>query len=367
MATRKAKGLEPQIIQGMTLATLLRVLARNNFQVDTQCLGRLAHLLVLGVFNHIYGSCETMFNARDIRNTTLKHPPLFVLGHWRSGTTHLHNMLSLDENLSSPTAYQALFPHHFIFTQVAGRLMDFVGPSKRPMDNVAFGSQVPHEDEFAMTALAEASPYLRILFPVTQDAGYAELDPERLPQAALEKWKQAFDLFLKKVTLSEGGRIVLKSPPHMGRVRVLLEMFPKAQFVHIVRDPYAVYLSCWRLWEAMFACAHLQIPPTELVDELILSWYVELFRLFERDKELIPPESFYEVKFEDLEARPVETMRAIYRGLDLGGYDCFEKRLVSYLESLGGYEKNSYHLDEVSRDKVSQRWGHTFDRYGYCR
>ena len=32
-------------------------------------------------------------------------------------------------------------------------------------------------------------------------------------------------------------RIVLKSPAHTARVRVLLELFPKARFVHIIRDP----------------------------------------------------------------------------------------------------------------------------------
>ncbi len=157
----------PQIIQGMTLRTLLEVLARNDFQVDRQCLGRLAYLVVLGVFNSIYGACETYFNTEDIEAVKIEHAPLFIIGHWRSGTTHLHNLLSMDENFSCPTAYQALFPHHFVFSQAGGVLFNLLAPTKRPMDNVAFSADTPHEDEFAIAAHCAISPYLQIFFPVT--------------------------------------------------------------------------------------------------------------------------------------------------------------------------------------------------------
>jgi hypothetical protein len=29
--------------------------------------------------------------------------PLFILGHWRSGTTHLHNLLATDEPFAYPS------------------------------------------------------------------------------------------------------------------------------------------------------------------------------------------------------------------------------------------------------------------------
>ena len=128
----------PQIIQGMTLPTLLRALARNDFQVDRECLGRLAYLMVLGVFNSIYGACETYFNSEEIEATPIQYPPIFIIGHWRSGTTHLHNLMGVDENLACPTAYQALFPHHFLFSQAGGIVFNLLAPNKRPMDNVAF-------------------------------------------------------------------------------------------------------------------------------------------------------------------------------------------------------------------------------------
>ncbi len=361
----REKRLKPQVIQGMTLAMLLKLLARNGFRVDTACLGRLAQLAMIGVINHVYGACEEFFNGKEIRDTRVGASPLFVLGHWRSGTTHLHNLLSQDENCPSPSAFQALFPHHFLFTQVAGIVFDIIAPSKRPMDNVAFGAHVPHEDEFALVAHSGVSPYLCLLFPVTQGNGYSCFDPKLLPEEALQQWKESFILFLKKFWLSEGRRAVLKSPPHMGRISVLLELFPDAKFVHIVRNPYVVYLSCKKLWRDSFASTHLQIPSDDLVDNMIFSWYEELFRLYERDRVLIPPGNLHELKFEDLESDPIDTLRVMYDCLGLPGFGQFQRRLVPYLKTIRDYKKNTYELEGNSKEKVARRWKATFERYGY--
>jgi hypothetical protein len=101
------------------------------------------------------------------------------------------------------------------------------------------------------------------------------------------------------------------------------------------------------------------------VDEIILSWYVELFSLFERDRALIPDGSLYEMKFEDLEAEPVETLRQMYHGLGMAGFELFEERLKDYLKSIASYEKNTFHMSDEDREKVRAAWGKNFERYGY--
>ncbi len=172
-------------------------------------------------------------------------------------------------------------------------------------------------------------------------------------------------MFLKKITLSEGKRIVLKSPPHMGRLRALIELFPKAQFVHIVRNPYMVYMSTHKLWADTIAFACLQVPRPEQIDEIILSSYTELFTLFNRDRALIPEGALHELKFEDLEADPIGSLERLYEALGLDGFEDFKARVCPYLEQIRKYEKNQYDLDEKSRQKVALRWRSTFDHYGY--
>ena len=195
------RGISLQIVQGMPLGSLMRLLAGNGFAVDTQYLGRLAYLLGIGVFNSILGFCERFFDGEEIEKIELRHSPLFILGHWRSGTTHLHNLLSLDNEFSSPNVYQCLFPNHFIYSQVGAVALKFLAPETRPMDNVVFSSRSPHEEEFALAALSLVSPYLRVIFPMTGHKWHTNLDLDKIPPDWRQAWKDSFLFFLKKESI----------------------------------------------------------------------------------------------------------------------------------------------------------------------
>jgi omega-hydroxy-beta-dihydromenaquinone-9 sulfotransferase len=121
----------------------------------------------------------------------------------------------------------------------------------------------------------------------------------------------------------------------------------------------------WQLWRNSLAYSSLQEPDREMVDELILSWYEELFSLFERDRNRIPQDALYEMKYEDLEEKPVEILRSTYETLGLPGFDRVQDKITAYLESIKTYQKNPHQMDDESREKVSKRWRFTFERYGY--
>ena len=356
-----------QIIPGMRLGTLMRVLRRNRFRVDLKCSGRLVFLLLMGALNSILSRYEKPCYGSSLEEACIVKPPLFILGHMRSGTTHLHHLMSQDENFDFPSTYQAIFPHHYCYSQEDGcKIFDWLVPNKRPMDNVALRASTPHEDEFAIAALCGISPYMRILFPMMEDAGSMAFDPQSLQPDALESCKDAMTCYIKKLSLwKHPKRILLKSPPHTGRIPMLLTLFPGAQFIHIIRNPYDVYLSTKHLWMSTFAHSHLQMPDLETIDEIILSWYMELFFLFERDKHLIPAGALHELRYEDLERDPLQSLESIYDSLKLPGFDRFRTRTSQYLETIKGYRKNKFQLDDASREKVRTRWRTAFDSYGY--
>ncbi len=352
-------------MQGMSLPDFWRALARNDYRFERHYLDRVLYLFGIGVFNSILGAVESLFYAGRVANAEVVPAPLFIIGHWRSGTTHLHNLLSQDEQFTSPTAYQCIFPRHFLVTGFMQTVFNMATPARRPQDNVAFDAGVPHEDEFAVASYSTVSPYMRVWFPITGDEPFSEFDPRKLPPDLLSRWQSALSLFLRKVLVEKSGRLVLKSPPHMGRVGTLLEMFPGCQFVHIVRDPYDVYPSTVKLWRDALWDSHLQILEQSRLDEMVFTAYTTLFDLYERDRHLIPEGDLHEMKFEDLESRPEETLRVLYDQLRLPGFDRFRVRLRAYLQSIEGYEKNVLHMDDLSRENVRRRWGINFERYGY--
>lgn len=350
----------------MNLSTLGKVLLRNRGRVNCRYLHRLAFLLVLGGINSYLACLEHAVDGEDIAAAELREPPIFILGYWRSGTTHLHNLLSCDPAFACPTSYQTMFPHHFVYSQPWGsEIFNRFTPGKRPMDNVAINGGTPHEEEMALAGLCGISPYMQALFPATGDGAYTSLDPAKLPAGALAEWRATFRFFLQKLSFSKGKRLVLKSPPHLGRIPVLLEMFPDAKFIHIVRNPYVVYLSAQKLWGSGLAYSHLQKADPRILENLILSWYTELYSLFDRHRDMIPTGSLSELRFEDLENSPRECLEKLYAELGLPGFAHFWERAGAYLHSLGGYKKNTYRLTEADRVKVGQHWAFTCARYGY--
>ena len=78
--------------------------------------------------------------------------PLFILGHWRSGTTFVHNIFACDKHFGYTTTYQTVFPHLMLWGQpFFKKNMAFLMPDKRPTDNMELKVDLPQEEEFALS------------------------------------------------------------------------------------------------------------------------------------------------------------------------------------------------------------------------
>jgi hypothetical protein len=297
------------------------------------------------------------------------HPrPVFILGHWRSGTTLLHELLACDPRHAFPTTYECFSPHDFLFTEswLPGRLGRLL-PRHRPMDNMAVGWDRPQEDEFALCLLGQPSPYRRIAFP-NRAAGVASvMDVANLSPSQRRRWKAAFRGFLQRVSHANAGRrLILKSPPHMCRIPTLLQMFPEARFVHIIRNPYDLYPSTLHLWRTLFAAYGLQRPAWTDLQEHILATLTFMYDRFESGKRQIPTGRLQEMRYEDLVRDPLGRLSALYRGLQLGEFAVAKPHVDKYLAAVMDYRTNRYVLTPVECKLIGQRWGDVIRRYGYA-
>ena len=181
-----------------------------------------------------------------------------------------------------------------------------------------------------------------------------------------ERGCSAFDLFLRKLTYLYRRPLVLKSPTHMGKIATPLDMFPKARFVHIHRDPYTVFQSNRHLVERILPYYQLQRERREGLNELILRRYSTIHDAFFEEQPGIPEGQFSEVAFKDMEADPIGQMRRVYEELGLPEFATVEQPLVRYVASLKGYRKNRFPaLDDPLRARIAQEWKPSFDRWGY--
>ncbi len=357
----------PRFWHGMTLGVWLRFAAANGFRISPTRWPMALGITIVSLFNSALWLLQKLLLGRRIERSAIEHPPVFIIGHWRSGTTYLHELLVLDDRFTYPTTYECFAPSHFLISNwLVARYMKFLLPSKRPMDNMAAGWHLPQEDEFALCNLGLGSPYKTMGFPnrPPQDAEY--LDLKELSSIDRDRWKRGMLSFLKHVAYRKPRPIVLKSPPHTARVRTLLELFPDAKFVHIVREPVNVFMSTVRLWRSLYQVQGLQADNGHDVTEYVLSTFERMYRSFEEDRPLLTEDQYYEVRYEDLVADPVAQIRAMYEQLDLGDFAQLRPRLEAFLEAKKDYQTNRFEPPEEIRTMVAERWGEFAKRYGYA-
>jgi hypothetical protein len=353
--------------EGCNFCAWLRLLARNRFAVDWSHLYIAAVITPVSAVHTVLRWVQEARYGSQIRATPIREAPVFIVGHWRTGTTLLHEFLILDERHTYPTTYECLEPNHFLLTErFLTRWLRFLVPSQRPMDNMAAGWDRPQEDEFALCMLGQPSPYLAIAFPNHLPQTPEAFDVEELPPPARAAWKRDFLHFLQALTFKNPKRLVLKSPPHTCRIKVLLELFPDARFVHIVRNPYTVFPSAVHLWKSLHRKHGLQRPTFTGLEEYVLRTFTYLYAKLEEGRALVPPRHFHELRYEDLIRDPVGQMRALYEHLGLGGFDKVQPRLEAYLASIAGYETNRYSLTAQQRAEITRRWGPVIRQYGYA-
>jgi hypothetical protein len=216
---------------GMVATAWLPLLARHRFAVSP---GRILFVLagiVTSLISSGLGIIQALIFAKRVRAAVLDTPPIFIIGHWRTGTTHLHELLTVDERFFAPTTLECLAPAQCLAFGWLLRTHGFILPEKRPMDDMPVGWDQPQEDEFALLNLGLGSPYETMIFPNHRQVRHPFLNLTDVAPAELEAWKAGFLGFLQLVNFrsrreekcSQGARrIVLKSPTHTARLHVLL-------------------------------------------------------------------------------------------------------------------------------------------------
>ena len=195
-----------------------------------------------------------------------------------------------------------------IFSSRAGGLkpcLKFLLPARRPMDNMAAGWDHPQEDEFALCNMGVPSPYLTIIFPNHPPQYQEYLDFRGVPPAAVDRWKRALLWFLKCITLaqSEADRAEVAGP-HLPASARCWRCSPRrsSSTSSATRTPSSPRRSIFgSVSTATRACRCRSI---EGLEEHVFQTFTRMYDAFERDRRLIRPGQFCEVRYEESGRRP---------------------------------------------------------------
>jgi hypothetical protein len=311
---------------------------------------------------------ELLLFGRRINRVHISDPPIFIIGHWRSGTTHLHNLFCQDPSLGWVSMYQAIAPDcSLIGGTWLQRLLAWLLPAHRPMDNMVWPIDSPQEEEVALGKTTAYSFYAQFMFPRQARAFFRRhvLLEDASPRVAAEL-RARYRRVLQVATIHAGGRrLVLKNPVNTARLRMLVDMFPDARFIHIHRSPYEVYASTRNLHHRITAFTTLQTLDMRHGADTVFELYEGMMRRFFSDRPFISPGNLAAVRFEDLERDPLGEMRRLYRELALPGFEAAEPALRRYIGSQAAYRKNRFTLSDAERDRINEHWAFAFEALGY--
>ncbi|MBP2314821.1 sulfotransferase family protein [Azospirillum soli] len=353
-------------LYGCDAATLLAVLARNG-PPSARALPTVAAALASGLLRAPCSLAEAGWVAWARHKHGPVPAPLFILGHWRSGTTHLYNVLSRDPRFGIIDPIAVGLPWDMLgLGRLLRPLLERALPERRYIDNVAVTPESPQEDEIALANMSPLSFYHGLYFPRHFEENLRRgLYFDGCTEAEVAAWRRRFLYFLEKVSLSQGGRqILLKNPVYSARVSMMRAIWPDARFIHIHRDPRAVFVSTVGFYQTLLGKLALQPHDHIDVERAVLDHYPRVMQALIDDTADLPPGQFVEVAFEEFEKDPMAEVERIYRTLDLPGYEEARPRFDAYLTAVRSYAKNRHRLSEEGRARVDREWAPFVARWG---
>ena len=297
---------------------------------------------------------------------------IFIIGHWRTGTTFLHELMSIDPRFSSPDTLQCMCPEHFLVSRWWIEKLAFLIPKKRPMDNIELRFEAPQEDEFALLTMGVGSPMEMLAFPQARNTWEKWF---RVSEQDRPAWQKHLEGFLRSVAFARHratgqapAYLLVKSPTHTGRLSWLARAFPDARFIHLVREPVALFSSSQILIHAMFATQAMNVKGIEseaLIEESVFENFDRLYEHFDSDCADLASNRLLTIKYEDLKNSPMQQVEQIYEFLDINISPETTAGITNELAARKQYRPNQHAPDPELEKRIREQWKSYGERYGY--
>jgi hypothetical protein len=348
------------------LSLLLNALAT---EADLSSFGRItASAQLLQLLNNRLLIEDVLTRHPEIHEVQIRRP-IIIAGLPRTGTTHLHNLMSADPALRSLPYWESVEP------------VLAPGEEADPDPRLA-------RTETALDFLNQALPLFRRMHEMTTWHVHEEIQLLAIAgstmlfetMAEMPSWREwyrshdqtpAYDYLrtiLKVLQWQRGGtRWVLKSPQHLEQFGPLVSVFPDATFAVTHRDPTSITSSLATMIAYTARLNHRRVDPVAIgrywADRL-----VDMLGSCVRDREVLPAAQSVDVLFHEFMADDMATVARIY---ELAGQPMTGKGRAA-MESFvvehprGRHGAIAYDLGQLGLDRGERRRALDFyvERFG---
>ena len=350
---------------GATLPTLARLLAQGG--VAPQRLHVAAIAVAMAGLRLPFTLGEAALAASRNRNGEDLPAPVFIVGHWRSGTTHLANLLSRSPAFGILSPMSVGLPAEALgLARIARPFVEQFFPRNRLIDAVTLASDLPQEDELAMANLSTLSCNHGIYFPsrlaIEFDRG---VFLDGVDGHELARWIGSLRGYVGKMTRAAGRPLLIRNPANSARIPLLRAIWPDARFIHVHRHPAEVYASSVRMFATLVRELSLGRPDAD-IEGLVRHVYPRLMHRLLDDAAAIPAGRYVEVGYDALRRQPLAVLEHIHDTLGLPGYDAARPGFSDYLEEVRDYAPRTHRLDPLAQAWLAGAVAPVFDRLGYA-
>lgn len=339
------------------------------------------HLSPFGRFSYFQLLVQLAKNRLQLHELLRRHPeihdveidaPIVIAGLQRTGTTHLHNLLSADPNLRFLPYWESLEPvlapgaeppvgepdPRLALTEVALEFQERVMPHFKRMHEMT----VDHaHEEIHLLAIDFSTMLFESVVALPSYRDYYTSHDQRPHYAFLRTC-------LKALTWLRGGtRWVLKSPQHIEQIPALLETFPDATVIFTHRDPVSVLASTITML-AYGARMHQSEVDTAGLGAYWTDRTEHMLQACVRDRDQVVPSRSTDVLFHEYMKDDMAVIEQIYELADQPLPDSSRAAMSAYMEAhpRGRFGRIDYKLADFGLDasEVRARMQFYVDRFG---
>ncbi len=341
------------LLIGTSFTKLISIIVRNG-GISINNINRLLFLFQGSIWSSIFSMIEKIKFAKKLKYCSEVINPIIIVGHWRTGSTFLHQILSLDKQFVTPRVVQVSVPGSLLVSEPYFRsVMNRVMSKKRPMDNVALGPDEPQEDEYALLKIAKNTPLEKLVFKSKKE-NFSEVLLDMNKDSLSSKQSEKLKVFLKKIYYKNPGIVLLKNPFHSYRIEELKKTFPKARFIHIYRDPVNVIPSTVKMFNIIGKQNRLKGKWVNENLYTITKSFNHLWKCLKNQLYCLSKNDYIEIKYEELDSDPQKIIKTIYNHFNLEYTSDFDSKVQNFLFNVKNYKKNKFSLSAEEKDHIKK-------------
>ena len=309
--------------------------------------------------------------------------PLFIVSNFRSGSTFTQRTLARDtDNFCSMKSGDLYFMPSITQQRIFGllaRVNALFGhkgeKALRRLDTLSLGKVILHpvsifdpEEDDNILFLIWSTFYMAFPFPYLEEIPPYQYFDTEIPHSDRRRIMAFYRTCIRRYLYATGGRhYIAKNPVFSAKIESLLEFFPDARILYLVRNPLDMLPSTVSVFS--YAWGLFSDPPEKYphCNEILAwtkYWYDHPLAVIDRDAS----QRCMVVNYDDLVRSPDSVFRVMYRRFGYAESDALETILREAAEAARVYTStHEYNLQSMgfTREQIVQEFAHIFARFGF--